>query len=442
MTGILDQVFAATMSVPTIVSEQHDASAINFVNSLSDPGEMIRCGYLPEIRRQPGEQDAEYAARIRPIVMALPAADREKIMAAATKRAGLDTSTGKVAVMVAGKPAWHGLGVNVADAVSSADAIRLASLDWMVEKTPLTYVFNGETKTAPGVFGIVRRDTGTMLGDVGCQYEPIQNVSGFEFLDSVLNNFGARYESAGAVFGGKKLWMLVRLPGQSFRPAAGDEVEAYVIFTNAHDGTAAARCYPTSQRVVCANTLRVANAGRDDKVISIRHSKNVKAAVADAQLALGLAVEGFDRMAQDAEVLVHTPAVADRYFSDVMDAVLDVTAAQAKLGADALAAVLEVDEANRKLAERRFARKIEHRDAVLEDILKRYESETCGVGGIRGTAWSVLQAVTETVDHGKLSGRHTGSEAEKASRRFESAIDGSGDRIKQTAYEMVMKLAN
>lgn len=107
MNDLLSAAVAATESArvaaPTVVSEQHDLSCINWVAGLSDPGEMFRCGYLPEIRRQDGEQDAEYAERIRPIVMALPKHERDKIMGAAIRRAGLDVSTGKIAVMVAGQ---------------------------------------------------------------------------------------------------------------------------------------------------------------------------------------------------------------------------------------------------------------------------------------------------------------------------------------------------
>ena len=53
------------LSSPRIVAERNDPNAINFVAGLADPGEMIRCGYLPEIRRQDGEQDGEYAERWR-----------------------------------------------------------------------------------------------------------------------------------------------------------------------------------------------------------------------------------------------------------------------------------------------------------------------------------------------------------------------------------------
>jgi hypothetical protein len=44
-----------------------------------------------------------------------------------------------------------------------------------------------------------------------------------------------------------------------------------------------------------------------------------------------------------------------------------------------------------------------------------------------------LNAVTESADHGKLGGRQTG--ADKASRRFESVVNGAADEVKQVAYQ-------
>src|SRR5215475_3021489 len=128
---------------PTILSVNNDLSSINFVAGLADPGEMIGCGMYQQLRRQAGETDQAYAARLRFELTSLPAEHRATIEAAligaAQKRAALDVSTGQVALLVAGQQAleahWHGLGVRVAEAVTSEQAERLAKLDWTVEKT-------------------------------------------------------------------------------------------------------------------------------------------------------------------------------------------------------------------------------------------------------------------------------------------------------------------
>lgn len=434
---LLEQVLCRTESRGnvTIVSENHDTKSINWVAGLTDPGEMISCGYLPQIRRMANEQDREYAERITPIVMTLPKHDRDRIMGAAIQRAALDTTTGKVAVVVVGEPAWHKLGVNVADALTAADAIRLASLDWAVEKRAMYYRDkDGNYRSSEDTFAIVRADSDAQLGTVGSRYRPIQNADGFSFLDDVIGEHGAKYHTAGAIYGGAKVWMQCELPQQSFEVVRGDRVDCYAVFSNPHDGSGKAYCFPTSNRIVCANTFRVASADKD-KGLGIRHTGDVKASIADAQRSLGLAVTGFGRFAEAATEMARRPVDSDQFFGDLLDVVLDVTAAEALKGADALAAAIAVTEAGRELAAKTFQRQIDARKNVLEDILQRYDSDRCGIGGIRGTQWGVFNAVTEHADHAKK--RMIGTPEARLSRRFESVLNGDADEIKQTAYQML-----
>ena len=67
----------------------------------------------------------------------------------------------------------------------------------------------------------------------------------------------AIYETAGALKGGRHIWMLARLP-KTLRAAGDDEIKPYVLLANSHNGTRALRMIPTTIRVVCANTLVVA----------------------------------------------------------------------------------------------------------------------------------------------------------------------------------------
>ena len=436
-------------AAPTIVSRNDDPNDINWVQGMSDPGEMIGCGMYQQLRRLDGESDADYQKRLVVLLAGLPADVRGRIESfgkkAALRRAGLDTSNGKVAVMVAGQVPWHGLGVNVKEAVSSADAIRLASMDWTVSKKQLQFVnpVTGQLQNAPGCYGIVREDTGKFLGNVGERYEPFQNAAGFDFLDRLLGEFGARYESAGSLYGGKKVWMLVRLPEQDFTINGVDRTEAYAIFTNCHDGSEAARCYPTSERVVCANTLRLSRKD-GDKGITIRHVGDLRAKVASAQAALGVTVRRMDEFRKNAELLAATRVEPTPYFEGLLDAVCEVTQAQAVLGADALAndllaTAVGVTQAQRDFEVKRFNKAIEKRSDLLEELCNRYDSEKNGIGGMRGTGWAAFNAVTEAADHGKLGGRTVGTD--KASRRFESVLNGAADDVKQIAYQQVMALA-
>lgn len=439
MGSFLDQVISNTSYGPTIISEQHDVSKIDFggEDAIKNSGSS-----------RPGSNGGGWDAGEYGISLAeaqkrwddaqTPEA-REKLIAElrlrAIRRAGLDTSNGRVNVFVAGRAPWHKLGVNVAEAVNSADAARLSGTDFIVDKLPLSYVdATGTVRTQEDVFGLVRRDTGAFLGNVGNRYKVIQNESAFEFLDSVLGEFGARYESAGSIFGGKKVWALVHLPQQRIVIAGQDVSEAYAIFQNPHDGSGKAFCFPTVERVVCSNTYRIAS-GERDKGIGLRHTGDIKARIADARVALGLAVSGFDKYAEKAQALVEAKVpVVNNYFDDVLDAVLEVTAAESIKGASALAAALQVTEAERALVEKSFEKKIERRGEILEEILGRYEGEKCGIAGIRGTAWSAYNAISEFADHGKLNARQSKDAELRESRRFESTLIGDADELKQVAF--------
>src|SRR5689334_3133027 len=113
MRTLLDGILDATESTlrngggPVILSENHNLGSIDWVAGVTDPGEMIGCGRYQQLRRLANESDAAYLARLRVLLQQIPAADREKIegtlKAAAIRRAGLDTSNGRVNVMIAGE---------------------------------------------------------------------------------------------------------------------------------------------------------------------------------------------------------------------------------------------------------------------------------------------------------------------------------------------------
>jgi len=427
----------------TIISENHDINNINWVAGLSDPGEMIRYNYLPQMRRQPGEQDKEYAARIRPIVMSLPKHEQEKIMGSAIKRAGLDTSNGRVNVMVAGREdPWHQLGVRVSEAVDAPTARKLSGLDFEVGKVPMLYQLGDATHSQEEVYGIVRKDTGRFLGAVGSRYQAIQNDEGFDFLDKVIGEFGARYETAGSLMGGKQVWMQVHLPKQSFSVGeTSDRVEAYALFMNTHDGTGAAACYPTSSRVVCKNTLRIA--GRDmGKGIRIRHTGEIKGKIAEAQRALHLAVTDFALFEEQAQALNRKPLVVEPYLTAVLDKSLDYTYEDAKLGAETLARIKLGNKATPENIEKMvktIEKAIHRRKEMFNAMLESYESDRSPA---RGMAWACFNAVSEFADH-KLHkfGRQVGTDKVRAERRFESVLTGDADFLKQNAYEIVLAMA-
>lgn len=69
---------------------------------------------------------------------------------------------------------WHGLGTMVQEAPTSADALRLAGLDWTVEARDMW--LNGGYEPIPGYKANVRSSDNKVLGVVSDKYRIVQNA--------------------------------------------------------------------------------------------------------------------------------------------------------------------------------------------------------------------------------------------------------------------------
>lgn len=90
---------------------------------------------------------------------------------------------------------WHGLGIRVAEALTSKEALTKAGLDWHVVQKPLT-TYDGSP--VPGYFANIRDKDDKLLGVVTDRYTVIQNEDAFAFTDGLLGA-GVRYETAGSL---------------------------------------------------------------------------------------------------------------------------------------------------------------------------------------------------------------------------------------------------
>jgi phage/plasmid-like protein (TIGR03299 family) len=159
-------------------------------------------------------------------------------------------------VFVAGAPAWHKLGINVQDAVTWREACKLAQLNWKVEKRQL---LSPKDKRPVDAWGTFRSDNDYFLGAVGEKFLPTQIEEQFGFVDTLLQSKdGAHYESAGSIFGGKKVWCLARVPDDIRIKGTDDVSKTYLMFLNKTDGSGSDIAKFVSTRVVCWNTIQLA----------------------------------------------------------------------------------------------------------------------------------------------------------------------------------------
>lgn len=211
---------------------------------------------------------------------------------------------------------WHGLGTRVEEAPTSSDALRLSGLDWQVIQAP---IYTNMKEKVEG-YKVNLRDTDRqVLGVVTDRYKIIQNREAFAFTDELLGA-GVRYETAGSLQNGKKVWLLARLPREFI--ISGERISPYLIFSNTHDGSGAVRVAITPVRVVCNNTLNLAlNTAK--RSWSMIHTGDIKFKIQEAKDTLFMADKYMENLGQEFEKL-RKQKMTDQQVKEYIDMLLPI----------------------------------------------------------------------------------------------------------------------
>lgn len=197
---------------------------------------------------------------------------------------------------------WHGLGHHVATAPSVADMVKLAGLDWKVERQPM-YLADG---TAVRGFAALTRDKdGAVLDVVGSRYQPAQNAKTFEFFNDFVRAGQATMETAGSLKGGRMVWGLARI-NHDIEVSRGDKVRGYILLASPHEQGKSIQIKFTNIRVVCNNTITAALRSKSN-TFRVSHATEFNELTIDkAKDALGIARDQMDEFGKDARKLKST----------------------------------------------------------------------------------------------------------------------------------------
>jgi phage/plasmid-like protein (TIGR03299 family) len=314
-------------------------------------------------------------------------------------------------MMYAGAVPWHGFGTYVGeDNALSEDVLRLAGLDWGVEKRPLLVQPTEGliTQNVESHRAIVRTSDQSVLGIVGKGYSPLQNAEAVSLLDDLVGKGLVKYHTAGALRGGKRIWLLAKV--DSYDVVGGDRVDEYLLLWNSHDGSSALRVLWTKIRVVCTNTASAALAAGKGQGLTLRHTRSMKSRLAQAHEVLGISKEIFQE-SRDVDRMLAKFQMGTQKWDGLLDHMF----------------AIDPD-----------ATKASHTYAMnrRSELTELFEN---GVGqnlpGVSGTGWAAYNALTEYANfHRSTRG---GQE-----RRFESAISGSGAKFVQRGTKFLVSLAS
>lgn len=211
---------------------------------------------------------------------------------------------------------WHGLGTKVIEAPDSEGALVAAGLNWNVVQEP---IYTREEEMIDGYRANVRDSDRRVLGVVTDRYKIVQNREAFAFTDELLGE-GVRYETAGSLQGGRRVWLLAHMPHEYI--ISGERISPYLLFSNAHDGSGAIKVALMPIRVVCQNTLNLAlNTAK--RSWSMNHTGDIRGKMKEAKDTLFMAETYMDELGKEFESL-RKKKLTDKQVMDYIEILLPV----------------------------------------------------------------------------------------------------------------------
>ena len=316
---------------------------------------------------------------------------------------------GKAAMMYVDEVPWHGLGTQLTKPPTAAEAIKAAGLNWMVEKKQLFAIEGSTAMPVEGKFAIVPGDQWgkadcPIFGVVSDGYEPLQNSAAFSFFDPIIEMEEATYETAGALYDGKRVWVMAKMVG-SICVGKNDIVDQYLLLSNSHDATSAVQIKFTPIRVVCNNTLTMALQG--SPMQRVFHDRNLGRRMMEAQEMLTQIVQYYQEV------------------GETFQALAEIEMNQERLNEYLTAIFPDPKDPN----EERAMKYIRMNRAASERLFRHGKGNN--ESDVRGTLWAAYNGVTEFIDHRDkipfVSSEHG---------RLDYMWFGEGYRIKARAFEL------
>lgn len=315
----------------------------------------------------------------------------------------LNRLSNKYEFAYSGKPAWHGLGSELTDGASIEDWKREAGMSWEVFESLVSYQSLKGLHTYPDKRVLFRSDDQTPLSIVSKDYHVVQPGEVLEFFRDITEIHGGKLSAAGTLFGGKRFWATMEL-GKSILPVDDDCINGQLLLVTSVDGTLATQAKFLSTRVVCNNTLTVGLGESGKRATRKTHASSWDAK--EFKLDLGLIDAGWDK------------------FSNSIKRLTEVKISDA-------------------FARSFFENKFYSKEALIEDqgigAIKRVNTlmdlykNGAGAGYSTGTAYGVLNAVTELFTHGITKSRN-------ASHQFWNSAFGKDDAIKTEVFDELLEM--
>jgi phage/plasmid-like protein (TIGR03299 family) len=306
---------------------------------------------------------------------------------------------------------WMKLGKLVNQPISALEAAKMGGLDFTVSLLPVAFLgpaavhedgdqdwdMLNEINPIPKRRAVVADDNGEFMGFVSdSRYTPLQYGEAFSFMDGI----NPTYVAAGALRGRRQGFMVVKPEVQLNVLGGEDPHDLFAVLRTSHDRSRGVEVSVMPLRGKCMNQLTLKTFAKDAKYRwAIRHTTTMHAKLAEAQKSLekiGMYAKRYEQMV---DRMAHVPLTVD--------------------GANNLLKIVIAKPTGKT------DRVHNQYNDKLNAILNLWE--TSPTVGFAGSAWGLVNAVSEYYDWYRMGGN--------PESRFLNALEGD-------THKTINKLAN
>lgn len=323
-----------------------------------------------------------------------------------------------MANIFAGTLPWQ-YGTDVKDKLTSAEMLVEAGLDWGIRKEPLvahlTLPDNSKLdKSVRGKFTMTRDDNNSVIGIVGKNFRGVPNQEACALLDSLAEEMEAKFDYAGCIGEGEKVWFKVTLPKEIRIKDSEDIISFNLLMTNAFNGTKSLEMHfvpVLNSQAVVLNTNN-----HQSETMAIRHTNMYDQHIKEVRRVFKLSNTYFEGIGEMFNNLADIPIGKDK-FLEVMDKIMPLPLPDPVTG----------DTANTKRAE------------TAREKLASLVDEQNKISPFPDTAWSTFVAIANYSDHERVFKSKKGDPESKEQLRFISIIEGQSQKTKNLALEILLQ---
>lgn len=287
-----------------------------------------------------------------------------------------------------GETPWHGEGYQLtSEETHDFDSIfGKVEFDYPMSKLPYFRPAGANWIESPDCFYIMRNDTSKILGNVGSDYEIVPNREAFNTLKPLVDTGVATIETGGVLRDGADAWLMVRWDMARMSPLVQEVFNGELVPFSAcmvnHNGRRGIMIGNTPIRIVCSNTLGMAESHKLSRWQTVKHSDGASSKlVTAAEEMFANVIQRYEVLATQYKKLKETALTSEAFDRMVLDVIAPKPESNPKFNPEAKLAHVVSERANRK-----------------RSIVRNLWTNGKGHTGEQN-AWFAYNAAVEAIDH-------------------------------------------